>query len=159
MAVRCGDQCQTAEPEPAWLNDMPKPADVHGIKPKQETIPSPPAKASEGSSSGLGEGFKLQPADHSDAAGGSGTASKPELGEGFKLEAHAPQGNPANDNSKPEIKGLEPSPEKPAPTTPNSDGPTPAPPQGKSPAAARFDPEPAASDTTASALPSLLPPE
>ena len=95
MAVRGCDPEQTAEPNPAWLNDLPKPGGTPGVKPSQETIPAPPAKANEGSTSGLGDGFKLQPAATSVAYIRAEVAAKPELGEGFKLESHAPQGEPS----------------------------------------------------------------
>jgi hypothetical protein len=157
MAIRCSEQCHTAEPDPEWLNDMSKPANGQGVKPLRESIPTPPAKASEGSAAGLGEGFKLQPAATSDAANGNGGSAKPELCEGFKLEPHAPQSDHPSDDLKPEIKGLEPSAEKTAPSAGTGDRATPQAPQGKSPATARFEPEPYTPEPTPATPPSLLP--
>ena len=161
MAVRASDQC--AEPDPTWLNNLPQRGVLPGVKPSQEIIPAPPAKAGEGSTSRLGDGFKLQPASNSDSANGATAVSKPELGEGFKLDPHAPQDKPAGDDEKPAIKGLETTPEKPmpidkpAPSAADSGGATPPAAQGTSPGTARFEPEPSGSDAPSTALPSLLP--
>jgi hypothetical protein len=158
MAMRCNDHAQPAEPDPAWLKDLPKPAGAPGVKSNQETIPTPPAKANEGSTSGLGDGFKLQPAANSDSVNSSIPVPKPELGEGFKLGPRAPQGERSGDDSKPAIQGLESTPDKPALSTPDGGGATLPAAQGTSPATARFEPEPSASDPPSTAQPSLLPP-
>ncbi len=157
MAVRSNDQC--AEPDPTWLNNLPKPGGAPDIKSSQETIPAPPAKAGAGSTSGLGDGFKLQPATSADSVNRAPPVAKPELGEGFKLDPHAPRVEPAGDDSKPAIKGLETTPEKPmplekpAPRAADGDGATPRAARGTSPGTARFEPEPSAFDASPAAQP------
>jgi hypothetical protein len=167
MAMR-SDNERCAEPDAAWLNDIPKPSGkaTPGVAPSQETIPTPPAKAGDGSTSNLGEGFKLQPASHSDEAKAAQMPSKPELGEGFKLESHATQGEAAGTDAKPALKGLEPTPGTPAlldnsapsaPGTGNPASPAPVTSPSKSPTDTPFVPEPTTSDAAPAALPALVP--
>jgi hypothetical protein len=153
MAVRGGDQC--AEADPVWLNDLPKPAGSGGVKPTQETIPTPPAKAN--------EGFKLQPSANSENRSTSPPVAKPELGEGFKLEPNAKENDHSGDESKPAINGLDAipanpvRPDKPTNFTQDGDSATPATTPSKAPTGTPIAPEPSPTDATP-AQPSLLPP-
>jgi DNA polymerase-3 subunit gamma/tau len=164
MALRSENE-PCAQPDPVWLNDLPKPSGkpTTGVAPSNETIPTPPAKATDGSTSNLGDGFKMQPAAASDTTKAAETTSKPELGEGFKLETHAPQSEPTGEEAKPALRGLEPTPAKPAenaaPSVPDTGAPAPAATPSRPPTDTPFVPEPTPTsvDAAPATLPSLVP--